>query len=194
MGIGINTVYGCYKNMPDLFEYFAPPEDPDYNLYLNAYVYQILMTCQDLEVLYSDPRVFKWSIGVWSAASQPTWDRLYNTLTLEYNPIENYDRQETGTNTVAAEGETSGDSTTNTYVSGFNSGNTTANTPHDKTTGDTNGAYNDSTSTEYTNRVHGNIGVTTSQQMIQQERDIAGFNLIEYIANSFKEHFCLQVY
>ena len=40
----------------------------------------------------------------------------------------------------------------------------------------------------------GNIGVTTTQSMINQERDIAQFNIIDYIINSFKERFCLQVY
>lgn len=40
----------------------------------------------------------------------------------------------------------------------------------------------------------GNIGVTTTQQMIQAERDISGFNTIDYIIRSFKKRFCLLVY
>lgn len=40
----------------------------------------------------------------------------------------------------------------------------------------------------------GNIGVTTTQQMIKEEREIAEFNLIDYIVRSFIERFCLLVY
>ena len=43
-------------------------------------------------------------------------------------------------------------------------------------------------------RAHGNIGVTTSQQMIQSERDVVIFNLYDVIAESFIENFCLMVY
>ena len=45
-----------------------------------------------------------------------------------------------------------------------------------------------------TGRMHGNIGVTTSQQMIQSERDLVVFNLYDVIAESFIENFCLMVY
>lgn len=43
-------------------------------------------------------------------------------------------------------------------------------------------------------RAHGNIGVTTTQQMLQQEREIVKFNLYDYIAQMFKERFCLLIY
>lgn len=45
-----------------------------------------------------------------------------------------------------------------------------------------------------TGREHGNIGVTTSQQMIQSERDLVVFNLYDVIAESFIENFCLMIY
>lgn len=45
-----------------------------------------------------------------------------------------------------------------------------------------------------TGRAHGNIGVTTSQQMIQSERDLVVFNLYDVITESFIENFCLMVY
>ena len=40
----------------------------------------------------------------------------------------------------------------------------------------------------------GNIGVTTTQQMIKEERDISDFNIYGYIADSFKNEFCVLVY
>ena len=40
----------------------------------------------------------------------------------------------------------------------------------------------------------GNIGITTTQQMIKEEREIAEFNIISYIVKSFIERFCILVY
>lgn len=40
----------------------------------------------------------------------------------------------------------------------------------------------------------GNIGVTTTQKMISAEREIAVFNIIDFIINDFKERFCLLIY
>lgn len=43
-------------------------------------------------------------------------------------------------------------------------------------------------------RAHGNIGVTTTQQMIESEREVSLYNIIDVIINSFKNRFCLQIY
>lgn len=40
----------------------------------------------------------------------------------------------------------------------------------------------------------GNIGVTMTQKMITAEREIAVFNIIDFIINDFKERFCLRIY
>lgn len=49
-------------------------------------------------------------------------------------------------------------------------------------------------SSNHLGRVHGNIGVTTTQQMIQSELELAKFNIYETIADSFVQEFCLMVY
>lgn len=46
----------------------------------------------------------------------------------------------------------------------------------------------------HTGRIHGNIGVTTSQQMIESQRQVVLFNTIDYIVNEFKTRFCLCIY
>lgn len=43
-------------------------------------------------------------------------------------------------------------------------------------------------------RVHGNIGVTSAQQMIMQEREVAEFCMVDYIVNDFISRFCVMVY
>lgn len=51
---------------------------------------------------------------------------------------------------------------------------------------------------EYENRhegrLHGNIGVTTSQQMLQSEIDIAYFSLYDRITDLFLTEFCIPIY
>ena len=43
-------------------------------------------------------------------------------------------------------------------------------------------------------RLFGNIGVTTSQQMLQSELDIARWNLYDHISDLFAQEFCIMVY
>lgn len=45
-----------------------------------------------------------------------------------------------------------------------------------------------------TGKAFGNIGVTTTQQMIQQERETVLFNMYKVITDSFIERFCLMIY
>jgi hypothetical protein len=42
--------------------------------------------------------------------------------------------------------------------------------------------------------MHGSIGVITPQQMIEQERRVIQFNVINYIIDSFKSRFCILIY
>ena len=40
----------------------------------------------------------------------------------------------------------------------------------------------------------GNIGVTTSDQMVAQFRETVKFNIYDVIIDEFKQRFCLMVY
>ena len=42
--------------------------------------------------------------------------------------------------------------------------------------------------------ISGNTGFYTKQKMIEQEREIVSFNISNYIIESFKNRFCLQIY
>ena len=46
----------------------------------------------------------------------------------------------------------------------------------------------------HSGRLHGNIGVTTSQQMLEAELDIAKWNLYEHITDIFLEEFIIPIY
>lgn len=80
---------------------------------------------------------------------------------------------------------TDGDTTENGTITNTETGKDTEN---ENVNGGRNGRHT------RTGRAHGNIGVTTSQQMIQSERDLVVFNLYDVIAESFVENFCLMVY
>lgn len=43
-------------------------------------------------------------------------------------------------------------------------------------------------------RIHGNIGVTTSQQMLREELNVARFNLVKKISDVFVKEFCIILY
>lgn len=45
-----------------------------------------------------------------------------------------------------------------------------------------------------TRKETGNIGVQTTQSMIEEQREIVKFNLYQTIADSFKEQFCVLIY
>lgn len=48
--------------------------------------------------------------------------------------------------------------------------------------------------TTRTSNAYGNIGVTTTQQMIEQERKVLEFKIYDHIIISFKLRFCITVY
>lgn len=270
----------------------------------------LLAETAELEVLYPNPVVFKNLVGVWSHKQIDIWNRLYATTQYEYNPIENYNRYETGSDSGAGTTTHSGtDTTTEATTHGGTDGRTEAITTggkdtldmtrrdggteteqisysneqggEDKVTGtDTKGHWiagfdsqpvsadddglvkqtrdqdDAETTTEYgkteegtgtktttfgkteTNKdettygktenvqetktygetvnktgglthgeqvattnegehelhAHGNIGVTTTQEMIQQERRIDRFNMYDIIIEDFKMRFCILVY
>ena len=169
------SIMGLYEYDNNLFQGLQLPED----LNREAVINEILLQCAELELLYPSIDTMKLAITTWSLANQYTWQKLYDTMVVEYNPIWNVDA------TVSIDRDATGTGNATDAVKGFNS-NTWAES--DKT--DTSSAATE----DVTERRTGNIGVTTTQQMLEQERKIAEFNMISYIAQSFKQRFCLLIY
>ena len=83
----------------------------------------------------------------------------------------------------------------------YNTNDQTTYNTNDQTTYNTNQQRTDDLTEQHTqnesynNHVFGNIGVTTSQQMLNQELDlIPRLDLIDYIADDWHAEFCLQMY
>ena len=53
---------------------------------------------------------------------------------------------------------------------------------------------NEQDSKEYTNHAHGNIGVTTTQKLIHEQREVAEFNVYDRIIKDFMDRFCIMVF
>lgn len=52
---------------------------------------RICIDCGELEMLYSDPDILKYMIRNWSRTEAHVWEKLADTLDLQYNPIYNLD-------------------------------------------------------------------------------------------------------
>lgn len=199
--IGMNKFFEDQDD--DLFKNLVLPETAD----RDALIGNILLQGSEFELTYASPYQMQYFIGIWSKKMQPTFTRWFSALALEYNPLENYDRQETWTDTMEGEGSSDSTGSVNstssdtsellssaydqsdysekekTIASGSNSTSTTDGT--DTTT---------KSDSEHTGRVHGNIGVTTSQQMLLSELDLGYWNVYEKITELFLKEFCIPVY
>lgn len=139
--------------------------------------------------------------------------------TEDENTKKNLDSEETGSNTTQtsenskSHGEREGNDDTNKYVSAYNEtsftpterasggsrtvGNSNASTEGDMNTETKNGIVSDESGERLLNKkgeMSGNTGFYTKQRMIEQEREIAKYNIIDVIISSFKNRFCLQIY
>lgn len=223
------SILGMYNYNPGIFDLFSLPD----GINKDDIITNICGELAELELLYPNYEVLRALIGVWSRTSLYKWEKLYKTMLLEYNPIDNYDRTETrtlnskgtgtgkdsGSDTMTGNSTAGGKDTlkitgTDTEkIAGFNSSPNTLVDKSSITKNDTNETtfgktVNGSQTTNYgkqrtdtfnrddTETIHarGNIGVTTTQQMMEQERNIADFNLYGIITEDFKQRFCLLVY
>lgn len=106
---------GLYNWDNTIFDLMVIPTALDKPTLIN----NLLAETAELEVLYPNPIVFKNLLGVWSAKNLDVWNRLYATTQYEYNPIENYNRYETGSDGSTGRTTHSGtDTTTETTTHG----------------------------------------------------------------------------
>lgn len=193
------TLIGLYNYDETLFEKLTFPQGIDKDTVVN----NILLRGGEFEVLYSNPIFMKNMFAVWSRKWERTFNKWYEALNIQYNPLDNYDRTEEWTdkgsskisndNTVT----NTGSDTIEKQVSAYD---TSSYSPSDKntTTLGTSTTTEDSTEgeneTKHTGRIHGNIGVTTSMALLQEELSIDEWNLYEHITDIFLKEFVIAVY
>ena len=191
-----------------------------------------LLRFGEMTPIYQKPELLKLAIANVAKTLKWSIDKLYNVTLLEYNPIENYDRIEKGTDvtddttdntqnigsqTVTAENQTGTTTTTpNTVtehdVSAFNE---TAYQPSEKetNTGSVTESHDKDSGTTTTTkepdvqhmtykriydhdlRVHGNIGITTSQKMATDEILLVTMNnYIDSVCQMYAERLLINVW
>lgn len=199
--IGIQSYF---KNAgSDLFENLSLPTGLDKDTLTD----NILLVGGEFEVLYSDPNFLKSAIGVWSDREAATFQRWVDALAIEYAPLENYDRHENWTDTLDSDTTASSTGTNDTSTSGTVTNDVSAYDsstyqPHDKTTtsetidNDTTERSSGTLDNEsvHAGRIHGNIGVMTSQAMLQAELDLGYWNIYSRITDLFLNEFCIMIY
>ena len=190
------TLYGMYQYDPTLFDGVVLPDGMDKTLMVN----QIIRQSGDLFPYYQVPPQVKTAITEWFTRRKDNFAKLWQGFTAEYNPIENYDRQEDSTetpnitHTLSNSGQDA--STNEADVQGYNG---TDYVPNSRTkssgTSSTNGTDTESGTRTYTSRIHGNIGVTTSAQMLEGELALRkSMDLYALIAAEFETDNLIQVY
>ena len=196
MSAATMTLIGLYNEDSTIFDLLNVPEELNKDTLVN----NILLRSGEFEVLYPDPNFMKFSIGEFSNAWQATFERWVNALSLEYNPLENYDRKEDWTDTRNGHnsGTTTGrtNSTITNKVSAYDAGDDLTTRGADVTVGaDSSSSSGEShEGAKHDGRIHGNIGVTTSQQMLMSELELGYWNVYEKITNLFLTHFVIPVY
>jgi len=180
--IGMNAYLNAEGE--DLFKDLNLPADLD----KDTAVETIFMVAGEFPILWSNPYFVQAMIGIWSKKQQTSFARMAKAWTEEYNPLHNYDRYEDWTDSEKAGSSSTANNTHS--VTGYDSDNLRTN---DADSGGTTASANrDGT---HKGHLYGNIGVTTSQQMLEAEMDLArDYNPYQLIADMFKNEFCILVY
>ena len=200
---------------------------------------RILFKGAEFEVLYANPYIMQDFTRMWADTHYATFERWVRALSIEYDPLENYDRKEewsdagsrnkSGSRTDAAvfsennEVKTGNTSISNRSMTDDNEHSVSAydastyqpdnkdaraEKEHNSTAASTttNGNAKNQTSSLgsdkeaeqhnaiHSGRTHGNIGVTTSQQMLEAEWEVAKLNIYDEAADMYLQELCVYTY
>lgn len=213
------SLMGLYEYDNTILDDFAVPEGMDKGVLTG----NILAELAELEVVYPNPVVMKTAVRLWSNSCLRVWQQLFDTTQYDYNPLINSDRDTIYTESVTRDRKTdnvetrdigttgTGQNTANgsdtQSVSGYNSEdftnaeksvtqqdvNTTSETTENGTVSN-DGSEKETVTRQWGEHQEGTIGVITTQDMIEKQRNVVKFNMYDYILTDFKNRFCVLVY
>lgn len=175
-----STIWAYNEFLTDgLFKNAEFPAGIDKELVIDT----IMIRNGELEPLYKNADFMQDACTSWARKWYHSFERWNMALMEDYDPLHNYDRYEDVD-------ETSANSGTNTNTNTRSSFDSSSYEPHDRSSSD--GSANGS----FTRRAHlyGNIGVTTSAQMLAGEIEIRKHTIYDLIADCFETELCLLVY
>ena len=124
------SIMGLYNNDPTVLDMMVFP-DGFTDAQKTTTKENILIECAEFEFLYPAPEVAKTIIGIWSRKELQYWNRVYAASQAEYNPIENYRRNETETVEDGRTEEHSGNDVSRASGTDTNARTGTETTDHD---------------------------------------------------------------
>lgn len=215
-----NLVDFCQYKEIDIFEGCTVPAPLDISMVKN----EIMKRCGLLRPVYSEPEVFRDLTKMWFDSNQWNFEHLAKIVLANYSPIENvyesdhFTTKHTGTDkrkfggkdidTLSGTDTVTDGSSTEHDVSAFNSSSFQPSSK-DTNSGDIDTKYGKKDTLEfgktddfthghietYDRLRHGNIGVTTNDQLINEELDmLEKFNPYDWIAAKFERENFLQIY
>lgn len=192
------TLIGLYNYDNTALDLLSFPEGIDKDLAIST----ILLRCGEFELLYPSLPFVKSLCDVWSKKHYRTFEKWLAALSVNYNPLDNYDRHEEYTDTTSSNtsGSMSPAQTTRTNTEEVSAFDSSSYQPKSKNTDSltVNLAGSDTSessgSIDHDAHIWGNIGTMTSQKMLTDELEVQRFSLYDQIADIFCEEFCLMIY
>lgn len=158
-------------------------------------------------VLYPNPDYFKLMSDKWWSKWKDAFYRWLLAIQSEYNPLENYDRIEDWTDKIVDDNEikqtgTVGTTGNNTSTNEKSAYDASTYQPLNKVTDGINTTDTRNLKDEIDNirdithkgKIHGNIGVTTSQQMLEAELKVRLQNVYDMMTDCFIKDLLIAVY
>lgn len=194
MSSATQTLLGLYQigkaRDKNFFDKLTFPTGIDHDIAVT----NILHEAGDYEVLYNDLDLMANACELFSAKWERTFEKWLAVMNIDYEPLENYNRLEhwsdsestSESTSTSTSDETSNSATTDNDISAFNA-NTLQNDTSAATTAETAGhALNQSKHDrlnyfDHEGRVHGNVGVMTTQAMYKEEWELAKLNIYNEI-------------
>lgn len=181
MSLAKITLYGMYQYMNgiggDLFSGMRMPAGIDIERLKDT----IILRGGEFETLYGSPHFMENAIRVWSERNASVFEHWVDAWKKydQFNPLENYDRMEDWVDTSHAEGETE------QQRSAYDSDDYQ---PVDKMLNNGDG------NNHHVGRIHGNVGVTKTSDLLASSLSVAEWNTYDHIAELFISEFCICVY
>lgn len=181
------TLINITQLYPDLFTDIVVPDGMDAGLIVDAIMEKYGM----LTPVYPEPHLFHAMIISFFNRRQMNYQKLFDTMNFEYNPLENLNREDITSHSENEKTETTENGNTENDISAYNtsdySNDSRQQTQYDSDIG---------RGMEYKHTVssHGTIGVITNQDMIEKEREVSKFNLYDYIADDFQAEFLMGLW
>lgn len=186
------SLMSLYKYDDSLFDDMSFPVGSD----AEAIISTILASTAELEVIYPDFDTMQFMLGIFSRSRLDAWQKIFDTLHQYYNPLWNKEGtiEEVIHNLSNAESSNNAEAETEHKVMAYND-TTARDASKDLSRSGANASTTADGTQQTTRKEYGNIGVTTSQQMLKEEVEIrSSYDIAHLIAAEVKREYCLMIY